>query len=150
MPISIDQAREILEQRNQVFMSADLDGYMGFWSRDGVMELDGAQISGWQKMKEAIEGAWAISNVLHFETRAFSVNGNTLLNEFSIVWQNKETNEVTLQTGMGVIEIDNDGKWQFLRDYFDASGNDVFDSSSSKRLSALESEKVSELMDKNA
>ena len=150
MPISIDEAREILEQRNLAFMRADLEGYMSFWSKDGVMELDGIQICGRQKMKEAIEGAWAISNVLHFETRAFSVNGNTLLNEFSIVWKNKETNEVTLQTGMGVIELDRDGKWVFLRDYFDASGNNFFDSSSSKRLSALESAEVSELVGRNA
>ncbi|WP_172806685.1 nuclear transport factor 2 family protein [Endozoicomonas arenosclerae] len=130
-------------------MTADLDGYMDFWSEDGVMELDGIQISGWQRMKEAIEGAWAISSVLHFETRAFSVNGNSLLNEFSIVWQNKETHEVSLQTGMGVIEVDNDDKWVFLRDYFDASGSNFFDSSSSKRLSAFNSKKVTELLGKS-
>ena len=150
MAISIDQARKILQMRNQAFMNADLEGYMDFWSDDGVMELDGTKISGWPKMREALEGAWAISKVLHFETRAFSVNGNSLLNEFAIVWQNKSTNEITLQTGMGVIEFNEEGKWVFLRDYFDASGNNFFDSSSSKRQSAFESQDVSKHFSKNA
>lgn len=143
MAISIDEAREILKERNRAFMNADLDRYMGFWSQDGVMELDGTEISGWQNMREAIAGAWATSSVLHFETRSFSANGNTLFNEFSIVWKNKSTGEVTLQTGMGVIETDDAGKWVYLRDYFDASGNNSYDSSSSQRRSALESRNVS-------
>ena len=70
-------------------------------------------------MRDAIEGAWSISNALHFETRAFSVNGNSLLNEFAIVWKNRSTNEITLQTGMGVIDLNNEGKWVSLRDYFE-------------------------------
>ena len=115
---------------------------MEFWADDGVMELDGIQIVGWENMRQAIEGAWSISRTLYFETRSFSVNGLSLLNEFSIVWQNKETHEITLQTGMGAIDLNEEGKWIYLRDYFDASAVNFFESSSSCRKSAFSSERV--------
>ena len=98
-------------------------------------------------MKYAIAGAWSVSDVLHFETRAYAAKDNTILNEFSIVWQNKASKIVTLQTGMGVIELDEAGKWIYLRDYFDASSTDFSGSSSSYRQSAQESPGVRRFFD---
>ncbi len=143
MTMSLPEAEKILEERNRVFMEADIEGYMNFWADDGVIEIDGVVITGSANIRQTIETAWSASDVLHFETRAFSVNGNTLLNEFAIVWSNKTTGEITVQTGMGVIDTDESGKWICLRDYFDASNNTFLDSSTSARESAYESESVS-------
>ena len=102
-------------------MKADIEAYMSLWNDDGVIEMGPHQFVGAQAIRNAISGAWSASSVLHFETRSFAIRGNQLLNEFAIVWKDKKTGKVTLQTGMGVLEIGENERFSFLRDYMEAT-----------------------------
>ncbi len=121
MTISEARANEMLEARNRAFMTADIKVYMELWDESGTIEMGAFQFVGGEKIRQAIVGAWAVSRVLHMETRSFAIRGKLLLNEFAIVWQNKQTGEISLQTGMGVLEVNDAGLFCCLRDYMEAS-----------------------------
>jgi hypothetical protein len=121
MTLSETRAAEMLRIRSEAFMNADIETYMSLWSEDGVIEMGSHRFVGAQAIRNAISGAWSASRVLHFETRSFAIRGNQLLNEFAIVWKDKKSGKITLQTGMGVLEIGENGRFYFLRDYMEAT-----------------------------
>jgi hypothetical protein len=102
-------------------MKADIEAYMALWNEDGVIEMGSHQFVGQAAIRNAVAGAWSESRVLHFETRSFAIRGNQILNEFAIVWQDKRSDEITLQTGMGVLEVAANGRFSSLRDYMEAT-----------------------------
>jgi hypothetical protein len=140
MTLSIEKVEEFLAKRNECFMKADLNSYLDLWSDNGTMELNAFVCEGKEKIGKTISFAWSMLSCLHMETRTFSINGKSILNEFAIVWKNNKTGDITLQSGMGVIEINEAGKMTYLRDYFDSSDG--------QRPSALKSEKVNVLLSK--
>ena len=121
MTVSEAQANEMLQVRNQSFMTADIEAYMSLWNGDGVIEMGSQRFVGEAAIRSAIEGAWSVSRVLHFETRSFAVRGSDILNEFAIVWQDKASARTTLQTGMGVLAVAANGRLSSLRDYMEAA-----------------------------
>ena len=121
MTLTEARAEELLRIRNESFMTADIEAYMALWNDDGVIEMGAQRFVGGAAIRAAVGGAWAVSRVLHFETRSFAVRGDRMLNEFAIVWQDKATETITLQTGMGVIEVAANGRFQSLRDYMEAT-----------------------------
>ena len=147
MTPSQKQVEEIFERRNRCFMEADIESYMAMWAEDGFIELDGVRAEGKSSIRAAVADAWEVATVLLMETRSCAAHGNTLLNEFSIVWRHKGTGLVTLQTGMGVIELNDEGRWTCLRDYFDASSGSYLDDATSTRVSALNSAAVARLLE---
>jgi hypothetical protein len=52
-------------------------------------------------------------------TRSVAVNGDTMLHEFVLVWEHRESGERSLQTGSTVCGVDPAGHWTWLREYFD-------------------------------
>lgn len=121
MTLSEARADEMLRIRNEAFMKADIEAYMSLWNDDGVIEMGSHRFVGEAAIRNAIVGAWSASRVLHFETRSFAIRGTQLLNEFAIVWQDRKSDEITLQTGMGVLEVAANGRFRSLRDYIEAS-----------------------------
>ena len=140
MSVPLEKVEEFLTARNECFMKADLDAYLELWSDEGIIELNAFVCNGKEEIGNTISFAWSMLTCLHMETRTFAINGHSILNEFSIVWKNNKTEEITLQTGMGVIEINEEGKMTYLRDYFDANEG--------QRPSALQSSKIRQLLSK--
>lgn len=119
--ISEARAEQMLRIRNEAFMQADIEAYMSLWNDEGVIEMGAQRFAGGAAIRQAIVGAWSASRVLHFETRSFAIRGRLLLNEFAIVWQARKSGAVTLQTGMGVLEVAENGRFCALRDYMEAA-----------------------------
>ncbi|MBY0400137.1 hypothetical protein K2X89_07565, partial [Myxococcota bacterium] len=55
------------------------------------------------------------------ETRAYAIHGSSILNEFVIVWEERQSGARSVQTGMGVLEVGERGRFTFLRDYIEAT-----------------------------
>lgn len=119
--ISEARAEQMLQIRNESFMQADIEAYMSLWNDDGVIEMGDKRFAGGAAIRQAIVAEWSSSRVLHFETRSFAIRGRLLLNEFAIVWQDRKTGAITLQTGMGVLEVAENGRFCALRDYMEAA-----------------------------
>jgi hypothetical protein len=133
MELTLEVAKEILSRRDRSFMDCDMEAYLDIWDDSCVLEIPGLVLNGKPELEAMIRSAWDIMEPLHMETRSFAINGNLMHQEFAIVWKNRETEERSLQTGMSVSECASDGRWLWLRDYFDPAG----------RESALESGVVS-------
>lgn len=116
-----ERAEEMLRVRNESFMQADIEAYMSLWNEDGVIEMGAQRFAGGAAIRQAIVEAWSLSRVLHFETRSFAIRGRQVLNEFAIVWQDRKTGEISLRTGMGVLEAADNGRFCALRDYMEAA-----------------------------
>ncbi len=136
MTLTLESAKQILDQRDRSFMDCDLAKYLDIWHDDCVVEVPGTTLNGKQELKATIEAIWSAMEPVHMETRSFGVNGSLIHQEFAIVWRNRETNERTLQTGMSVCECGADNRWLWLRDYFD----------SVERGSAMKSSKVAQAL----
>ena len=130
--ISLSMAKEILDRRDRSFMRQDIDAYLDIWSDNCIVELPSATLTGKTQLKLAIKAAWALREPLLLETRNFAVNGNVIFQETAIVWRNRLTDKRTWETGMSLCECGADGRWTWLRDYFDPKG----------RKSALDSNAV--------
>jgi hypothetical protein len=137
MELTLEIAREILSRRDRSFMDCDMENYLDIWSDDCVVEIPGITLNGKSELEAMINSAWESMKPVHMETRSFGINRNLMHQEFSIVWRNRQTGKRTLQTGMSVSECGPDGRWLWLRDYFD----------STQRESALKSDKVIESLD---
>ena len=131
MELTLAQAGRMLERRNRCFMTADMVDYLAMWTDDCVVEVlvpseDGTPPTSVALDKTALENTvasvWAEREVVHMETRSFAVNRAQILNEFSIVWRNRSDGTRALQTGIGVVEVAEDGRWRSLRDHYDATG----------------------------
>jgi hypothetical protein len=72
-------------------------------------------------MRAAIVAAWNVSRALHMETRAYAIRGRSILNEFAIVWEDRRSGARTVQTGMGVLEVGERGRFTYLRDYIETT-----------------------------
>jgi len=121
MTISETRALELLHGRDAAFMNADIEAYLALWEPDGTIEFGASRFVGAAAMREAIVGAWNVSRALHMETRAYAIHGCMLLNEFVIVWEDRRTGARTVQTGMGVLEVGERGRFTYLRDYIEAT-----------------------------
>ncbi len=131
-------AHDLLSERDRTFMAADIDAYMNLWADDGCIEMGSMQFTGIKNIRDTIIFAWSMLKALHMETRSFAINDKLILNEFAIVWLNNKTGERSLQTGMGVLEVNEEGKFISLRDYFE--------SSDTKRKSSFELPAVKQLL----
>jgi hypothetical protein len=127
--LTLASAKKILNRRDRSFMDCDMEAYLDIWDDHCVVEIPGRVLNGKRELEAMIRAAWDMLEPLHMETRSFAINGNLMHQEFAIVWRNRETGERILQTGMSASECGADGRWLWLRDYFDSAG----------RASALES-----------
>lgn len=132
MKLTLEFAEEILNKRDRSFLDCDMEAYLDIWDDNCVVEIPGLTMNGKPELEAMIGSAWELMEPIHMETRSFGINGSLMHQEFAIVWRNRETGERTLQTGMSVSECGPDGRWLWLRDYFDAT----------QRESALKSQKV--------
>lgn len=139
MTVSETRALELLHGRDDAFMNADIDAYLSLWEPDGTIEFGAHCFVGTAAMGEAILAAWNVSRAVHMETRDYAVNGRSILNEFVIVWEDRRTGARSVQTGMGVLEVGERGRFTFLRDYVEATER--------VRPSALELPAVKRLLD---
>lgn len=144
-------ARKSLERRNRCSMEADMADYLAMWTDDCCVEVllpakpgEAATSIEFDKagLEAAVGAAWRLREVLLMETRGFALQGSQLFNEFSIVWRDRRSGERSLQTGVGVAELAEDGRWRSLRDHYDASGGAM--------RSALRSPEVARLLDEGA
>ncbi|HQQ64466.1 MAG TPA: nuclear transport factor 2 family protein [Pseudomonadales bacterium] len=139
MKLTDAMAKDLLLARDNAFMAADLDAYMKLWSEEGcIIEMGSMRFSGSKNIRDTLTFAWSMLKALHMETRSFAVNDRLILNEFAIVWLNKKTGERTLQTGMGVLEVNDACQFISLRDYLEPAD--------AKRNSALELPAIKQLM----
>ena len=143
--LTLERAEAMLEQRNRCFMDADMASYLAMWTEDCVVEVllpPGAGAASVRMDRAALEGAvgaaWRTERVLRMETRSFGVAREALLNEFSIVWEHRETGQRRLQTGMGSIAVAEGGLWRSLRDHYDPGGASM--------QTALESPSIASLL----
>lgn len=121
MTVSETRALELLHGRDAAFMNADIEAYLALWEPDGTIEFGAHRFVGTAAMREVIVAAWNVSRALLMETRAYAIHGGTILNEFVIVWENRRTGARTVQTGMGVLEVGERGRFTQLRDYVETT-----------------------------
>lgn len=138
MTLTPSRAEAMLDRRNRCFMEANMDDYLEMWVDDCTVEVliqrsssSGPDVHATSvrldraALEQAVGEAWRERDVLLMETRAFALHGQTLFNEFSIVWEVKADRCRTLQTGVGVIEVAADGRWRSLRDHYDSTGSSM-------------------------
>lgn len=121
MTVSETRALELLHGRDAAFMNADIEAYLALWEPDGTIEFGAHRFVGAASMREAIVAVWKVSRALHMETRAYALHGRSILNEFVIVWEDRRSGARTVQTGMGVLEVGERGRFTFLRDYIEVT-----------------------------
>lgn len=117
MAVSESRALELLHGRDAAFMNADIEAYLALWEPNGTIEFGADRFVGAVAMRDAIVAAWNASRALLMETRAYAIRGDSILNEFVIVWEDRRTGARTVQTGMGVLEVGERGRFTYLRDY---------------------------------
>ena len=138
MPLTLEQASEMVAQRDESFVACDMDAYMALWSEACTVEGPEHRLEGLAELRAAIQASWDAMRPLRMETRSLAVEGDAMYYEFSVVWEVLESGHRMLFTGMTWHRVDDDGRWCECREYFDPVGT--------PRASAAESPAVAELL----
>ena len=124
MPLSLEIAKSLLERRDQAFIDRDVDGYIELWSEHARIEGPDHVIVGRDDLRRSLEQAWRIWQPLHMSATSVAVDGWMLHHEFVSVWERRGQTTRRLITGVGVAEIDKQGRFLWLREYFDPAGSE--------------------------
>ncbi len=122
MPLGLDTAKTLLERRDRAFMTRDVDAYLELWCEEARIEGPDHVIEGKPDLRRSIEQAWKVWDPIHMASPSFGVSGWMLHHEFVAVWERRGQEIRRLITGVGVAEIDRQGRFVWLREYFDPSG----------------------------
>lgn len=119
MPLDLETARDLLERRDHAFMARDLDAYLELWRDDGRIEGPEHMMVGREELRRSLERAWQTWQPLHMTAVSVGVSGWILHHEFVSVWERRGEQLRRLVTGVGVAEIDPNGRFVWLREYLD-------------------------------
>ena len=122
MSLSLEQARALLERRDAAFVARDVDAYLELWAEDARVEGPDHVIEGHGELRRGVERAWLAWQPLHMGFTSLSVSGWLMHHEFVAVWEKTGQNLRRLVSGVGVAEVDRNGRWVWMREYFDPAG----------------------------
>jgi len=122
LPLTLDTAKALLEQRDRAFMARDADAYLALWAEDARVEGPAHVIEGRADLRRSLEQAWKSWEPIHMSTPSLGVSGWLLHHEFVAVWERRGQTLRRLVTGVGVGEVDRQGRFVWLREYFDPIG----------------------------
>ena len=98
MTLTLDQAREITDRRNEARLACDAEAFLGLWTEDCVVEGPEHYLEG--ELGAAMKGAGAAMKPIYMLTRSLAVEANAMYYEFAIVWETRSTGQRLLSTGM--------------------------------------------------
>jgi len=140
VPLDIETARSLLERRDRAFMDRDIDAYLALWSDGARIEGPDHTIEGLDVLRGSLEQAWKTWDPVYMGVPSLGVSGWTLHHEFIAVWERRGQTLRRLITGVGVAEINRQGRFVWLREYFDPSGTLRASALSRPEIAALEPE----------
>lgn len=122
MPLDLELARSLLERRDRAFMARDIDAYVALWREDARVEGPEHSIGGVVDLRRSLERAWKGWEPLYMGVVSIGVAGWIVHHEFVSVWERRGQTIRRLVSGVGVAEADGQGRFVWLREYFDPSG----------------------------
>ncbi len=122
MPLSLDTAKTLLGRRDRAFIDRDIDAYLDLWCEAARIEGPEHAIEGKSNLRRSLEQAWKTWDPVYMSTASLGVSGWLLHHEFVAVWERRGQETRRLISGVGVAEVDRDGRFVWLREYFDPSG----------------------------
>ena len=138
MPLTLERAQQITDQRNAAMMASDIESFLRLWSDDCMVEGPEHFLEGKQQLRAAISGALSAMQPLKMVTRSLAVQDDAMYYEFAVVWEVRSSRHRMLQTGMTYHQIDGEGLLLHCREYFDPTGK--------TRRTAAESPEIGSLL----
>ncbi len=116
-----ETAIDIFDRRRQAWLAEDLDGYLGFFTDDVVMEMPRREpIHGMADYRALVERSLAMVRPVSFEYHALAVDGDCVLAEWTQAHEVRTTGRQLRYRGMSWCRIV-DGRIAEWREYYDPS-----------------------------
>ena len=77
--LTIEAARASFDRRRAAWLAEDLDGYMGCWVDDMVIDVPGRTITGKAAYQELAAGSFTWARPVDFEFHHLAVDGLSLI-----------------------------------------------------------------------
>jgi len=114
-----EEAIELFARRRAAWVAADLEAYLELWADDMTFQspVHAEPLRGKPAFAELVRQSLELSRPLRFEFDHIAVAGATVLAEWTIAIERRDTRRVIEWRGMSVCEI-HDGKIHAWREYW--------------------------------
>ena len=117
--LTYDDAVALFERRRQAWLNEDLDAYLGMWAEDMTFQspVHAEALRGRGAFAELVRQSSAFSRPLLFDLHHLAVHGATVLAEWSIAIEQRDSGRRIAWRGMSSCQI-RDGLIVVWREYW--------------------------------
>jgi ketosteroid isomerase-like protein len=118
MSHSIEQARDVFERRRVAWLAEDVEGYLGCWVDDLVLETPGRTVEGRVAYEAMVQHSFAWAKPRAFTFHHLAVEGDIVFADWTITVERRHDGGEITWRGMSVAEL-RDGLIVWWREYYD-------------------------------
>jgi uncharacterized protein (TIGR02246 family) len=106
--MTYEEAAELFDRRRAAWLCEDIDAYLAMWAEDMTFQSPMHQppLRGRENFARLVRQSMAIMRPVAFDVRHLAVRGDTILAEWRIAAEHRESGERIEWDGMSVADVD--------------------------------------------